>query len=236
MQMAIEAAELTKAWFKRARESMRIGTRMMTDNHAFHVPYFFVHLLLSLYYCCKFGILFRFIIWQSLQFSQESFARKKLNALCFSGRRSRQLELFEAEGVPKLDDPERFSFWVCHSLAVGSHGQNTVLACYTVHFWQLINLLNIRPSERLELLRLQDTSKVLTSENFNPHLHLQFLRALVFVYQRISRGLISLQAEEQGCRIQQIDQILCSSAFLYINALTSAVISTEKAGRVPRGA
>ncbi|XP_074559230.1 uncharacterized protein LOC141815204 isoform X2 [Curcuma longa] len=93
MQMAIEAAELTKAWFKRARESMRIG------------------------------------------------------------RRSRQLELFEAEGVPKLDDPERFSFW-------------------------LINLLNIRPSERLELLRLQDTSK------------------------RISRGLISLQAEEQGCRIQ----------------------------------
>ncbi|XP_042436149.1 LON peptidase N-terminal domain and RING finger protein 1-like isoform X1 [Zingiber officinale] len=88
MQMTIEAAELTKAWFKRARESMRIG------------------------------------------------------------RRSRQLEHFEAEGVPKLDNPERFSFW-------------------------LINLLNIRPSERLELLRLQDTSK------------------------RISHGLISLQAEEQ---------------------------------------
>ncbi|KAG6476986.1 hypothetical protein ZIOFF_066236 [Zingiber officinale] len=93
MQMTIEAAELTKAWFKRARESMRIG------------------------------------------------------------RRSRQLEHFEAEGVPKLDNPERFSFW-------------------------LINLLNIRPSERLELLRLQDTSK------------------------RISHGLISLQAEEQGCRVQ----------------------------------
>lgn len=60
MQMAIEAAELTKAWFKRARESMRIGTRMMTmpDNHAFHFPYVFVHLLLDLYYCCKFGIFF----------------------------------------------------------------------------------------------------------------------------------------------------------------------------------
>lgn len=56
MRMAIEAAELTKTWFKRARESMRIGTRMMTmtDNHAFHVPYVFVHLLLDLYYCCIF--------------------------------------------------------------------------------------------------------------------------------------------------------------------------------------
>lgn len=69
------------------------------------------------------------------------------------GRRSRQLELLETEGIPKPQDPERFSFW-------------------------LINLLNLRPSERLELLRLRDTR------------------------ERISRGLIFLRAEEQGCRVQ----------------------------------
>ncbi|KAH7665280.1 putative E3 ubiquitin ligase protein [Dioscorea alata] len=51
------------------------------------------------------------------------------------GRRSRHLELLQAEGMPGAQDPERFSFW-------------------------LINLLNLRPAERLELLSLRDTREV----------------------------------------------------------------------------
>ncbi|KAM0937820.1 putative transcription factor C2H2 family [Dioscorea sansibarensis] len=69
------------------------------------------------------------------------------------GRRSRHLELLQAEGMPGPQDPERFSFW-------------------------LINLLNLRPAERLELLSLRDTR------------------------ERISRGLVFLRAEEEGCRVQ----------------------------------
>ncbi|OAY80425.1 LON peptidase N-terminal domain and RING finger protein 3 [Ananas comosus] len=69
------------------------------------------------------------------------------------GRRARHLELIEAEGMPGPQDPEKFSFW-------------------------LLNLLNLRPSERLELLRLRDTR------------------------ERMRRGLILLRAEEQGCRVQ----------------------------------
>ncbi|XP_072972489.1 uncharacterized protein [Typha angustifolia] len=70
-----------------------------------------------------------------------------------TGRRLRHLELLEAEGMPGQQDPERFSFW-------------------------LLNLLNLRPSERLDLLRLRNTK------------------------ERISRGLILLRTEEQGCRVQ----------------------------------
>ncbi|XP_020089912.1 LON peptidase N-terminal domain and RING finger protein 3 isoform X3 [Ananas comosus] len=69
------------------------------------------------------------------------------------GRRARHSELIEAEGMPGPQDPEKFSFW-------------------------LLNLLNLRPSERLELLRLRDTR------------------------ERMRRGLILLRAEEQGCRVQ----------------------------------
>nr|XP_010936520.1 LON peptidase N-terminal domain and RING finger protein 1 [Elaeis guineensis]XP_029123690.1 LON peptidase N-terminal domain and RING finger protein 1 [Elaeis guineensis] len=69
------------------------------------------------------------------------------------GRRPRQMERPEAEDMPGLQDPEQFSFW-------------------------LVNLLNLRPSARLELLRLRDTR------------------------ERIQRGLIFLRAEEEGCQVQ----------------------------------
>ncbi|KAG9439859.1 hypothetical protein H6P81_020024 [Aristolochia fimbriata] len=68
-------------------------------------------------------------------------------------RRMRRVDLPSTEGMPNRQDPERFSFW-------------------------LVNLLNLRPSDRLELLRLRDTR------------------------ERISRGLILLRAEEQGCSVQ----------------------------------
>lgn len=70
------------------------------------------------------------------------------------GRRARRLEVLQADGVPGVHDPEKFSFW-------------------------LVNLLNLRPSERLNLLRLRDTK------------------------ERISCGLDFLRSTEaQGCPIQ----------------------------------
>lgn len=70
------------------------------------------------------------------------------------GRRARRLEILQADGVPGVHDPEKFSFW-------------------------LVNLLNLRPSERLNLLRLRDTR------------------------ERISRGLDFLnRTDEQGCQVQ----------------------------------
>ncbi|KAL0924839.1 hypothetical protein M5K25_005697 [Dendrobium thyrsiflorum] len=70
------------------------------------------------------------------------------------GRRARRLEVLQADGVPGARDPEKFSFW-------------------------LVNLLNLRPSERLNLLRLRDTR------------------------ERISCGLDFLRrTEEQGCLVQ----------------------------------
>ncbi|KAK8958513.1 hypothetical protein KSP40_PGU018919 [Platanthera guangdongensis] len=70
------------------------------------------------------------------------------------GRRARRLEVLQADGVPGVHDPEKFSFW-------------------------LVNLLNLRPSERLNLLRLRDTR------------------------ERISCGLDFLKSPEaQGCPIQ----------------------------------
>ncbi|KAK9119112.1 hypothetical protein Scep_017205 [Stephania cephalantha] len=68
-------------------------------------------------------------------------------------RRSRHAELLQANGMPSPNDPEHFSFW-------------------------LVSLLNLIPSEKLELLRLLDTR------------------------ERIQRGLIYLRAGEQGCRVQ----------------------------------
>ncbi|KAG9129527.1 hypothetical protein Leryth_013105 [Lithospermum erythrorhizon] len=66
------------------------------------------------------------------------------------GDRQRLAELFKAEGLmPSTQDPEHFSFW-------------------------LATLTNRRPSERLELLRIRDTS------------------------ERIRRGLLFMKAEEQG--------------------------------------
>ncbi|KAH7652434.1 putative E3 ubiquitin ligase protein [Dioscorea alata] len=70
-----------------------------------------------------------------------------------NGRRSRRLELLQAEGMPGPQDPERFSFW-------------------------LVSHLNLRPSEKLELIRMRDT------------------------HERISRGLIFLRAEGENCQVQ----------------------------------
>lgn len=70
------------------------------------------------------------------------------------GDRIRLAELFKAEGMmPSMQDPESFSFW-------------------------LATLTNRRPSERLELLRIRDTT------------------------ERLRRGLLYMKAEEQGCRLQ----------------------------------
>ncbi|KAH0467046.1 hypothetical protein IEQ34_004284 [Dendrobium chrysotoxum] len=72
------------------------------------------------------------------------------------GRRARRLEVLQADGVPGARDPEKFSFW-------------------------LVNLLNLRPSERLNLLRLRDTR------------------------ERIACGLDFLRrTEEQGCLVQPV--------------------------------
>ncbi|MCL7038688.1 hypothetical protein MKW94_001902 [Papaver nudicaule] len=68
-------------------------------------------------------------------------------------RRSRRSAALQAERMPGPQDPELFSFW-------------------------LVNLVNLRPSERLDLLRLRDSR------------------------QRIQRGLVHLKAQEQGCSVQ----------------------------------
>ena len=65
-------------------------------------------------------------------------------------RRARQTDL---ESMPGPQDPEKFSFW-------------------------LVNLINLRPSDRLDLLRLSDTR------------------------ERISRSLRLLGDAEQICRVQ----------------------------------
>ncbi|XP_020580161.1 LON peptidase N-terminal domain and RING finger protein 1 [Phalaenopsis equestris] len=70
------------------------------------------------------------------------------------GRRARRLDFLQADAVPGAQDPEKFSFW-------------------------LVNLLNLKPSERLNLLRMRDTR------------------------ERISCGLnILRRTEEQGCLVQ----------------------------------
>lgn len=70
------------------------------------------------------------------------------------GRRARRLAVLQTDGLPGAQDPEKFSFW-------------------------LVNLLNLRPSERLNLLRLRDTR------------------------ERISCGLDFLRrTQEQGCPVQ----------------------------------
>ncbi|XP_052732984.1 uncharacterized protein LOC108331747 isoform X2 [Vigna angularis] len=72
-----------------------------------------------------------------------------------AGHDQRKLERLASIEVmmPSLKDPERFSFWLC-------------------------TLSNRRPADRLDLLRIRDTT------------------------ERIRRGLIFLRQEEQGCRIQ----------------------------------
>ncbi|KAF6171774.1 hypothetical protein GIB67_007295 [Kingdonia uniflora] len=61
---------------------------------------------------------------------------RQVKEAAMTGRRSRRLENLQVEGMPGLHDPERFSFW-------------------------LANLFNLRPSDRLELLRLRDTRQVI---------------------------------------------------------------------------
>ncbi|OIV98263.1 hypothetical protein TanjilG_09897 [Lupinus angustifolius] len=84
--------------------------------------------------------------------SVQSWIRRAKEAARLDQRRLERLVSVEAM-MPSPRDPERFSFW-------------------------LATLSNRRPSERLDLLRIRDTT------------------------ERIRRGLIFLRAEEQGCRIQ----------------------------------
>ncbi|XP_006651544.1 LON peptidase N-terminal domain and RING finger protein 1 [Oryza brachyantha] len=75
---------------------------------------------------------------------------RRARELARPARRTRQLDL---ESMPGPQDPENFSFW-------------------------LVNLINLRPSDRLDLLRLRDTR------------------------ERISRTLRLLGDAEQICRVQ----------------------------------
>ncbi|KAE9604426.1 putative aminoacyltransferase, E1 ubiquitin-activating enzyme [Lupinus albus] len=84
--------------------------------------------------------------------SVRSWIRRAKEEARLDQRRLERLASVEAM-MPSFRDPERFSFW-------------------------LATLSNRRPSERLDLLRIRDTT------------------------ERIRRGLIFLRAEEQGCRIQ----------------------------------
>ncbi|CAL0319881.1 unnamed protein product [Lupinus luteus] len=84
--------------------------------------------------------------------SARSWIRRAKEAARLDQRRLHRLASVEAM-MPSLGDPERFSFW-------------------------LATLSNRKPSERLDLLSMRDTT------------------------ERIRRGLIFLRAEEQGCRIQ----------------------------------
>jgi Lon protease-like protein len=68
-------------------------------------------------------------------------------------RTVRRTRHFDLESMPGPQDPEKFSFW-------------------------LVNLINLRPSDKLDLLRLRDTR------------------------ERISRSLRLLGDAEQGCRVQ----------------------------------
>ncbi|KFK44019.1 hypothetical protein AALP_AA1G204500 [Arabis alpina] len=94
---------------------------------------------------------------RELTSSAASFARSWLERAQEAARQGdrRRLEvLLNVESmIPTPQDPERFSFW-------------------------LATLTDRRPSERLELLRLQDTG------------------------ERIRRGLIYLRSVERGCRMQ----------------------------------
>ncbi|CAH2036957.1 unnamed protein product, partial [Thlaspi arvense] len=96
-------------------------------------------------------------ILRELTTSAASFARSWLERAKEAARQGdrRRLEvLLNVESmIPTPQDPERFSFW-------------------------LATLTDRRPSERLELLRLQDTG------------------------ERIRRGLIYLRSVERGCRMQ----------------------------------
>ncbi|KAK7301521.1 hypothetical protein RJT34_12387 [Clitoria ternatea] len=84
--------------------------------------------------------------------SARSYVGRAKEAARHDQRRLERLASVEAM-MPSLRDPERFSFW-------------------------LATLSNRRPSERLDLLHIRDTT------------------------ERIRRGLIFLRQEEQGCRIQ----------------------------------
>lgn len=89
---------------------------------------------------------------QEMARKAEELARSWIRRARADRQSRRDAELLSlAEGMPSPRDPEAFSFWFA-------------------------NLLHMRPSERLELLRLTDTR------------------------ERISRGLIFLRVE-RGCRV-----------------------------------
>uniref|UniRef100_A0A0E0R7T0 Uncharacterized protein n=1 Tax=Oryza rufipogon TaxID=4529 RepID=A0A0E0R7T0_ORYRU len=90
-------------------------------------------------------------------------------------RRARQTDL---ESMPGPQDPENFSFW-------------------------LVNLINLRPSDRLDLLRLSDTREVCSKRNvlFLPKRSC-YNYVLLLLLQRISRSLRLLGDAEQSCRVQ----------------------------------
>lgn len=67
--------------------------------------------------------------------------------------------------IPTPQDPERFSFWVMLFISK-THNYCHIFTCVKLLLndfsWpQLATLTDRRPSERLELLRLQDTEEVL---------------------------------------------------------------------------
>ena len=72
-------------------------------------------------------------------------------------------------------------------------------------FLQLVNLINLRPSDKLELLRLCDTREVSFKAKFalEPYGRYHVLMLHYFLpLQRISLSLRLLGNAEQGCRVQ----------------------------------
>jgi hypothetical protein len=64
--------------------------------------------------------------------------------------------------MPMPLDPERFSFWVCLTYFINTYG---VCPWFHCSFWfsfsmQLATLTDRRPCERLDLLRMRDTTEV----------------------------------------------------------------------------
>ena len=78
-----------------------------------------------------------------------------------AARRTRHLDL---ESMPGPQDPEKFSFWVCSMLVFAEF---LMMAYLLMQYFillllslQLVNLISLRPSDRLDMLRLRDTREV----------------------------------------------------------------------------
>ena len=65
--------------------------------------------------------------------------------------------------MPGPQDPEKFSFWVRSMLVAEFVMMAYLLMQYFILFLsslQLVNLISLRPSDRLDMLRLRDTREV----------------------------------------------------------------------------